>query len=142
METPSTLGHGAGCDLAPNSRPGSCAWCGSPLPPRRRRYCSDPCAYSWADNHVWSAAKQAARERAGYRCERCDARPTVLAVHHRVEVDVQHGYENGCQHHQAGLEVLCEPCHRSEHGFRREVDRLLRWADGVVSLQLELPLGV
>lgn len=127
-------GHGAGCDLAPERGPGQCHWCGGRLPARRTRFCSDHCGALWAENHVWARAKEAAKERAGYHCERCGAAPLGgLDVHHAVEVDPKHGYETGCQHHQAGLEVCCPGCHRDEHAFRREVD-------GLAARQLVLPL--
>ena len=130
----------AACDLAAGDRPGRCAWDGRPLPARRRRWCSNTCGQAYADNHVWASARQAALERAGYRCERCAAVPLDgLEVHHRVEVDPQIKYRPSCAHHQSNLEVLCPDDHGSEHSFRREVDRLLVWADRHVSRQLVLP---
>ena len=134
--------HGAGCDLASKKGPGYCVWgpCSRRLPTHRRRYCSDRCGRLWYENHRWDAAREAAKDRSGYACERCGAAPLEgLEVHHRIEVDPQHGYRNGCQHHQSNLEVLCGFHHRDEHGFRREVDRLLIWADGQISKQLVLP---
>lgn len=132
-------GRDHACALAAGDQPGHCSWCGLLLPPRRRRWCSDSCAQAFADQHVWPAARAAALDRAGWRCERCDSRPLRLEVHHSVEVDPRDGYEPGCQHHTEGLEVLCRGCHASEHSFRREVERLLVWADGQVSRQLVLP---
>jgi 5-methylcytosine-specific restriction endonuclease McrA len=47
----------------------------SPLPKRRRVWCSDKCARTaWADFerlHEWSASRQAVRKRDGYACIRC-----------------------------------------------------------------------
>lgn len=40
---------------------------------------------------------------------------------------------------KGGLETLCEPCHRAEHTFRHEVERLVVWADGRLSYQMALP---
>ncbi|MDB5069676.1 MAG: hypothetical protein JWM87_787 [Candidatus Eremiobacteraeota bacterium] len=57
--------------------PGRCAVvaCSAPLPPRRRRWCSDGCvsaAYREAwNNHGWSSARAAALERDDYACVRC-----------------------------------------------------------------------
>lgn len=134
-------GRTADCGLAAGDHQGRCSWCGTVLPARRRRWCSDECGRAYADNHAWTNAREVAKDRAGYRCERCTASPPSvrLDVHHRDPVDPQHGYGPGCQHHQANLEVLCVKCHRVEHGFMREVERLLVWADGHVSRQLTLP---
>lgn len=130
-------GHGAGCDLAPDWNPGTCAWCQGELPPRRKRFCSDLCGARWYENHRWTQARLAALERAGYRCERCGEAPLDgLEVHHRIEVGAE-GYGTlSCLHHQANLEVLDSRCHREEHAFRHEVDRLVR-----TTRQLVLPLG-
>lgn len=127
---------GAGCDLAPETIPGTC-WCGGTIPARRRRFCSDPCGARFYENHRWAQARLAALERAGYRCERCGAAPLEgLQVHHRIEVGDE-GYGTlSCVHHQSNLEVCCVPCHRDEHAFRHEVDRLVR-----TTKQLVLPLG-
>lgn len=136
--------HDAGCDLASRKGPSHCAWgpCGRRLPSHRRRWCSDRCGRLFAVNHRWSAAREAAKERAGYACERCGAAPLDgLEVHHRVEVDPQHGYSGAsCEHHQTNLEVCCGPCHKSEHSWRREVARVLSWAEAQqVTRQLVLP---
>lgn len=125
------------CDLIFGDNPDRrCAGCGAELPPRRRRWCSEACAHRFADEHSWSAARQAALERAGYLCSRCDRRTLDLQVHH---IKLAPDYGVGCQHHQSNLQVLCAGCHRGEHSFRRDVDRVLVWADGVVSRQLVLP---
>lgn len=127
----------AGCDLASDTGPGTC-WCGGPLPARRSRFCTDSCGAEFYANHRWAQARQAALERAGYRCERCGAVPLEgLQVHHRIEVDPAEGYGRlSCIHHQDNLEVLCPAEHREEHAFRHEVDRLVR-----TTRQLVLPLG-
>jgi len=41
---------------------GSCDWCGQPLPPGRRRFCSDPCAKRY---HARKARRQ--RRKSGRR---------------------------------------------------------------------------
>ena len=136
-------GHAAACELAAGDRPGHCHWCGNPRPSHRRRWCSDDCGRAFYDNHRWAQARQAAKERAGFRCERCGTVPlTGLEVHHRIEVDLAEGYDTlSCAHHQENLEVLCPYDHRAEHSFRHEVDRILVWADGAVSRQLQLPIS-
>lgn len=117
---------------------GACLFCGAPLPGSRKKWCSDICGAEFYANHRWTQARQAALERAGYRCERCGSAPLEgLQVHHRLEVDRTEGYDTlSCIHHQTNLEVLCPADHRAEHGFRREVDSLVR-----TTRQLVLPLG-
>mgnify|MGYP001603504493 CR=1 FL=1 len=135
--------HDAGCDLASRKGPGYCAWraCGRRLPSHRKRFCSDHCGRLWYSNHRWHDAREAAKERAGYACERCGAAPLEgLEVHHQEPINPAEGYGRpSCAHHQTNLTVLCPTCHREDHSFRREVERLLVWADGQVSRQLVLP---
>ena len=129
------------CPLAAAPAPNRCDWCGGALPARRKRWCSDPCGAAFYANHRWPQAKLAAKERAGFRCERCGAAPVDgLEVHHRIEVPIAEGYDTlSCVHHQDNLEVLCHADHAGEHRFRHEVDRLVAWADGHISRQLVLP---
>lgn len=136
MGTITISGGTLACAIAHGDERGRCSWCGGPLPARRRRWCSEDCAHAFADNHSWPAAREAALDRAGRRCERCDRRPLTLHVHH---VEIAETYGRSCLHHQANLEVLCVGCHEQEHTFRRDVERLLRWADGQIALQLVLP---
>lgn len=89
--------------------------CNKPLPPRRRRWCSDACGNEWARNHSWTSARHAAKRRDGFRCvrldeagERCSGRP--LEVNH-IEPRRGGGYGNGCHHHLDNLETLCHAHH-------------------------------
>lgn len=87
---------------------------------------------------MWTRAREAARERDGFRCaEGCDT--ARLHVHHRSPVLLEGGYALGCQHHLGGLVTLCEDHHRAEHRFMREVELLVAWADGSPQRQLVLP---
>ena len=124
------LAHGANL----NRR---CAWCGDPLPARRRRWCTDACGRVYADNHTWTAARQAALDRDGYRCVECGS-GLDLHVHHAVPVG-PHGYGPGCHHHVDGLTTFCAAHHRDEHAWARQVQSILTWADGQPARQLVLP---
>lgn len=69
-------------------------------------------------NHVWSVAKLAALAAAEWRCAECGASDVdaELNVHHVEPVARDgHGYDDGCQHHQSNLEVLCVLHHRMRH---------------------------
>lgn len=128
----------ADCTLA---RPasGGCAWCGEPLPKRRRSWCSDRCNDAFWTNHWWSLARRAAKRRDKYRCSLCGhvppKRPTRrthasdraykaamsvwrkarktdrLEVNHREACNGAHG-EISCSHHLDNLETLCVDCHK------------------------------
>ena len=103
------------------------ASCRMALPPRRTAYCSDKHAREFQRNHVWSAARQAARRRSRWACERCGLRPSVMRKNpdvHRafsrreLRLEVNHiqplvGAYRGvtCLNHQSNLEVLCHRCH-------------------------------
>lgn len=50
---------------------GVCCWCATPLPPRRRRWCSDDCERSFTVNHQWGSTRYAAVKRDGSACVRC-----------------------------------------------------------------------
>jgi len=129
----------AACTLARAQAEG-CAWCGQPLPARRRTWCSERCSNAFWDNHWWSRARVAAKRRDKYRCARCGhvppkrpsrARFPVEAAYraamrvwragraeNRVEVNHRepalgaHGTLS-CIHHLDNLETLCVTCHKS-----------------------------
>lgn len=114
------LGSLGVCELAFGDNPDRlCGWCGKPLEGRRRRWCSTPCSWGWAENHVWGNARGAARKRDGDACVICQVRHgynmtdrswTTLEVNH-ILPRKGGGYENGCHHHLDGLETLCHEHH-------------------------------
>lgn len=57
----------------------------------------------------WHRVRTAAKERAGYRCQRCGATGR-LEVHHRVRL-----LAGGDPYAPEGLIVLCRRCHFGEH---------------------------
>ena len=111
---PRLLGEVGRCDLAS---------CGKPLPPRRRRWCSNECSRHFQrvvyENHDWNAARAAALKRDKLRCVRCDSDGTECIVGERYTgLEVNHieprrgkGYGMGCHHHLSNLETLCRRCH-------------------------------
>ncbi|HEY8297920.1 MAG TPA: hypothetical protein VIG32_07860 [Candidatus Baltobacteraceae bacterium] len=125
----------AACPLA---RPalGGCAWCGQPLPPRRRTWCSDRCGTSFWKNHWWTLARRAAKRRDKYRCTRCghalpkrgctraQRKSGRLEVNHREPCRGAHA-RLSCAHHLENLETLCVPCHQ-EHTSAIRVARVTR----------------
>lgn len=125
----------AACPLYPAPEDGACGACGKSLTGRRTRWCSRSCARSWRENHVWTAARRAARSRDKRTCRSCGvkgaAKPSrrrfasdaaydvALAAYKAVKLEVNHvaglvGIDRskaGCGHHLSGLETLCSACH-------------------------------
>jgi hypothetical protein len=103
------------------------ASCRQPLPSRRSAYCSDAHARTFQADHVWMLARNTARRRARWSCERCGFKPSLIrkdriarAQFSRAELklEVNHiqplvgGYRSvNCLNHQSNLEVLCHRCH-------------------------------
>lgn len=97
---------------------GICFVDGKPLPPRRIYWCSDECVTLWLSNHEWGAASAAAITRDNATCRHCGHRMGEIIGGRRVALEVNHrdprnggGYDQGCFHHQDGLETLCHDCH-------------------------------
>lgn len=112
--------------------PGGCGWCGTALPPRRKRWCGTGCADDFWRNHWWSMARREAKRRDRWRCVRCGHKPAKrpvggmelrawrarrrrdrLEVNHRAPCAGRHA-SLSCSHHLENLETLCVPCH-AEH---------------------------
>jgi hypothetical protein len=138
---PKSLSLLAQCSLAYGAVAGCCAWCGAPLPARRRVWCSDRCAGAFWSNHWWSLARRAAKRRDRYRCKRCGERAPKrpsgtafgtkasynaamrawrrlrktqrLEVNHIAQARGRHR-ELSCIHHLENLETLCAGCHKIE----------------------------
>lgn len=71
----------------------------------------------YIDSDEWSRRQGEAKERAGYRCERCgrgalDGEPVGLVAHHLT-------YERLGHEAEEDLEVLCDDCHAEAHGRRK-----------------------
>ena len=111
------------------------ASCRSALPLRRTAYCSDQHAREFERNHVWSAARRAARRRARWTCQRCGFKPNEIKkdvtarlayARHELRLEVNHiqpllGAYRGvtCLNHLSNLEVLCHQCHVTATGEQR-----------------------
>jgi len=107
------------CEIYPKLQevPGYCALlsCNKPLPPRRRKWCSDKCVKYYRrivdNNHDWNSARKAAKKRDGYKCVKCGkGKEAKLEVNHKTPL-VGSGYGFSCNHHLDGLETLCHSCH-------------------------------
>ncbi len=66
----------------------------------------------------WQRKRLEALSAAAWRCSRCQNTRRTLHVHHREYRPVP-----AWEYELADLEVLCEPCHRHEHGFLRGTTR-------------------
>jgi len=99
-------------------KPKSCLWCGKPLPKRRRKYCSDECAYEYSIHNIkplwWQCARAVALERADYKCEKCE-RAGRLEVHHIEPLARFEDRWNSPKNRQDNLMVLCCACHEDAH---------------------------
>ena len=102
---------------------GECPWCGTRLPARRRRWCSDRCRDDFIDNHFWGHARARALARDNGSCRHCGARRRRMEVHH-VDPRRGRGYASGCHHHLDLLETLCHPCHVAVTNAQRQ-----EWSD-------------
>ena len=80
----------------------------------------------------WDAARRAAIERAGHRCEGCSL-ARRLEVHHVREL--RHG---GAPYDVQNLRALCVSCHHIEHGSKRPSEGQLRWRRFAEELRAEL----
>lgn len=118
----------AACILRPGpfpAQPGCCDWCGTVLPPRRRRWCSDACSKAIGREHYWATARKAALHRDKSACVRCGDRPLHPEVNHITPILGRHA-EWGCHHHIDGLETLCHPCHVATTNEQRRNGMLTR----------------
>lgn len=107
------------CSLmaAPSNTEGLCEMCGTPRPPRRRRWCSTRCGVTFSVNHVWGPARIEALVRQG-GCAICHD-PFDLEVHHEHPPTDCSPYGQGCHNHQDRLQVLCIPHHAEADASRR-----------------------
>ncbi|UBV14847.1 HNH endonuclease [Mycolicibacterium fortuitum] len=127
-----------GCPIIPFvDKPKACNRCGRRLSGRRTQWCSSKCENEFRENHNWTSARHAAKDRDGYRCVRCgsDGRARVFIAGSVIEIgmpsrgperyerrlEVNHitpregqGYGWGCAHHLDGLETLCRHHHQIE----------------------------
>ena len=77
----------------------------------------------------WEAARHAAIERAGNRCQECGlSRP--LDAHHIKEL-----HKGGAAYDPTNLRALCKTCHHVAHGSIRPTETQLEWDRFVDSLR-------
>ena len=71
----------------------------------------------YLNSSTWRNKSNAAKSRAGYRCQLCNASPGVnkLHSHHRT-------YERLGHEDEMDLTVLCEDCHKYFHTWRKIVN--------------------
>lgn len=111
------------CPKYTSAVPGEC-WCGRKLTGRKRTFCSVEHRKAVVNNHRWTQAKAAAKERVTYyRCEGCGHFVTKVEVNHKEPCKGKHGVW-GCHHHQENLEVLCRPCHLAATAEQRKAGKL------------------
>lgn len=51
--------------------PRRCRWCGGPIPPRNRYYCSEKCATNTYNTYIWERARRLVLRRDECKCQDC-----------------------------------------------------------------------
>lgn len=69
----------------------------------------------------WQRKRLETLESAGFSCESCGDKETMLHVHHKRYVKGRKAWEYDLDE----LQVLCAPCHESEHANRELLEKLL-----------------
>ena len=73
----------------------------------------------------WQRKRLEALESAGFECENCGDKETMLHVHHKRYVKGRKAWE----YELTELHVLCAPCHESEHGDQDAIKAILAATD-------------
>lgn len=89
--------------------PGQCTFCKSPLPKRRRVWCSDECRDE-ADGLSWAMISARHLRRTHRHCEVCGRYDFDAVVHHKIPISEEEGNSR-----DENLVVLCRRCHGSAH---------------------------
>ena len=105
----------------PNFGPGKCLYCGSDLPPRRRKYCCDHCAHEYSfdtrkwDVVSWADIRDQAFKRDNYTCQDCKTQfpehSEALEGHHIVPI-----FAGGAEFDLDNVVTLCCQCHAKRRG--------------------------
>lgn len=107
-----------GCPLVQwKGEKGRCNWCDKELTGRQQRWCSSTCSEAYGRNHWWTAAREAAKDRDGWKCTQCGS-DSALEVHH-IEAAVGRHSRADCIHHVDNLVTLCHWCHLAAEQLKR-----------------------
>lgn len=93
-----------------------CIICSAPLPPRKRKYCSDSCFREWhakIEIQDWNEIKSIVLKRDKYTCQNCDFKSYKtgeLHVHHIVPIA-----NGGNEFKVSNCITLCTECHKKAH---------------------------
>ena len=99
--------------------PGNCLYCGRPLPPQRRKYCSDEHGYYYREDtnpwHYidWHDYRNAIIRRDDSKCTQCALPKTYLKpleVHHIIPL-----HNGGQEFEPTNCTTLCKQCHNIKH---------------------------
>ena len=85
----------------------------------------------------WQRKRLETLEAAGWACQKCECKDVTLHVHHRRYVKGRLAWE----YDGMDLEVLCEPCHSTQHEKRELLDALLVTGDSGYE-NLDLAIGL
>lgn len=109
-----------------NEDAGVCWYCGSDLPPRRRRWCSDTCEQTYWETWHWNSASLACARRDNDICQNCHRRKNHRWGEEQVSLEVHHlipmnGEERSWSrlNEPSNLVTLCHECHLLAHAEMR-----------------------
>ncbi len=86
-----------------------CRWCGAPVAPPRRTFCSDACVHEWRIRSDPGYVRQLLSRRDHGVCATCGRQATAWEAHHVVPV-AEGGGDCGLE----GYVTLCRACHWAE----------------------------
>ena len=103
---------------APNHPKGTCRYCGKPLPPGQKKWCSKygSCSrdyYYWHRDHkiYWKDVAGVALRRDNHKCTECGA--SAEDVHHIIPI-----YKGGDEFDIDNITSLCKSCHKRRHSVK------------------------
>jgi len=102
---------------------GKCAYCGKPIPPKRKYYCSEECRLKFYKKYkymiTWEEVRRKVLERDNYTCVIC-GKPAE-EVDHIVPVSL-----GGALFDMDNLQSLCKECHKKKTKEDRKKLKLSR----------------
>lgn len=111
-----------------------CLNCEKPITGRRKRYCSERCAYEFSSRFLSQTAfKEMIIKKRGYRCEKCGKETKELIFDHIVPIEL-----GGEIFSENNVQLLCYECNRKKTSndlkFIKEHKRIQKITKGLKKL--------